>query len=55
MLNERTVEEMGNFSSVPEISQVLLVSVISVVHYGFEDMKNVMANLYQIEITMSFS
>ena len=39
------MEEMDNFSSVPEVSQVLLVSVTSLVHYGFEDIKDIMAIL----------
>lgn len=46
MPDERTtMEEMDNFSSVLEVSQVLLVSVTSLIHYGFEDIKDVMAIL----------
>lgn len=44
MLDKRTtVEEMDNFSSVSEVSQVLLVSITFLVHYGFEGIRDVMA------------
>lgn len=44
-MREQPWKKWTIFSSVLEVSQVLLVSVISLVHYGFEDIKDVMAIL----------
>lgn len=49
------MEELDNFSSVPGVSQVLLVSVTALIHYRFEEIKDVMAVLISYKITMSFS